>query len=60
MWCGTEDFLFVDNELFANHLTDLGIRFTFTKSSGDHQWQYWDEQIQNVLKWLPLRHKDDK
>ena len=55
MWCGTEDFLFEDNERFAEHLTQLGYDFTYTKSPGDHNWACWDEQIQNVLDWLPLR-----
>ena len=34
---------------------DLGYDFTYTKSPGDHSWPCWDEQIRNVLDWLPLR-----
>ena len=22
---------------------------------GDHDWAYWDDRIQDVLAWLPLR-----
>lgn len=60
LWCGTEDFLLQDNDRFAGHLQKLGYDVTYRQSPGDHQWKYWDEQIQRVLEWLPLRGKDDK
>jgi len=55
MWCGTEDFLYHQNIKMKNHLTDLGFELTYEESPGDHEWKYWDEKIQNVLKWISLQ-----
>ncbi|MBQ8953477.1 MAG: esterase family protein [Clostridia bacterium] len=52
MWCGTEDGLYPANIAMRDHLNKLGYNLTYTESPGDHQWKYWDEQIQNVLKWI--------
>jgi putative tributyrin esterase len=52
MWCGTEDFLYHQNVKMKNHLTNLGFDLTYEESPGDHQWKYWDEKIQTVLKWV--------
>ena len=52
MWCGTEDFLYHDNLRMRNHLRALGYSLIYTEGPGDHQWKYWDAQIQNVLNWL--------
>lgn len=57
IWCGTEDFLYQHNIKMKNHLLDLGFDLTYEESPGDHQWQYWDEKIQTVLKWLPIQSK---
>lgn len=54
-WCGTEDFLYQDNLLMRDHLKKLGFDLTYEESPGDHRWEYWDEKIQTVLKWLPIR-----
>lgn len=52
MWCGTEDFLYWQNVRMRNLLKGLDYDLTYEESSGDHQWKYWDEKIQTVLKWL--------
>ena len=52
MWCGEQDFLLPDNLRLRDHLARLGYDLTYSQSSGDHQWKYWDEQIQNVLQWI--------
>lgn len=59
MWCGTEDFLYHQNVKMKNHLTDLDFDLTYEESPGDHQWKYWDEQIQTVLKWFPKQKTSD-
>ena len=52
--CGTDDFLFEANEAFiALYGTKFNIRYT-TKQGAAHTWDYWDEQIGEVLRWLPL------
>lgn len=53
-WCGTEDFLYDQNVKMRDHLQALGYDVTYEESPGDHQWKYWDEKIQTILKWLPL------
>ncbi|NLZ83162.1 MAG: esterase family protein [Clostridiales bacterium] len=55
MWCGTEDFLYEANKDMKKHLTDLGYDLTYEETPGDHQWKYWDDKIQDVLRWLPIR-----
>ena len=52
MWCGTEDFLYESNLRLRDRLRALGYALTYTEGPGDHQWKYWDAQIQNVLDWL--------
>lgn len=54
MWCGTEDFLYEQNERMSAHLKALGYDLTYETSPGDHQWKYWDEKIQTVLAWLGI------
>ena len=55
IWCGTEDFLYPHNTSMRDQLNRLGYDLTYEESPGDHQWKYWDEKIQTVLKWLPLK-----
>ena len=50
-WCGTEDFLYQDNLRAWEHVKKLGFDLTCEESAGDHQWKYWDEKIQDVLRW---------
>lgn len=54
IWCGTEDFLYDQNITMKNHLESLHLDMTYEESPGDHQWKYWDAQIQRVLDWLPM------
>ena len=53
-WCGTEDGLHPGNIRFRNKAKRLKLPITYRESPGGHDWQYWDEHIQHVLKWLPL------
>lgn len=55
IWCGTEDFLYAHSARMHRHLDSLQYDLTYTQGPGDHQWVYWDQQIQTVLAWLPLR-----
>ena len=50
-WCGTGDFLYKDNLRAWKLMKELGYDLTTEKSAGDHQWKYWDEKIQDVLRW---------
>lgn len=53
-WCGTEDFLYRPNLDFRDAAFDAGLELRYEEGPGDHQWRYWDQQIQRVLDWLPL------
>ena len=52
--CGTEDFLYDMNVRFRDHARGLGYELTYEEGPGDHEWGYWDTNIQRVLEWLPL------
>jgi putative tributyrin esterase len=52
--CGTEDELYPDNVSFAEACGAAGVEITSDFGPGDHDWGYWDAQIQAVLGWLPL------
>ena len=54
-WCGTEDFLYEDNLKMRDYLLNLGYNLIYEESSGTHEWKYWDDKIQDVLKWLPIK-----
>ncbi|AOZ92365.1 alpha/beta hydrolase [Paenibacillus crassostreae] len=58
--CGTEDFLYDDNQAFREACSRTNHHLTYEEESGSHEWGYWDAKIQNVLKWLPLRTAYDK
>ena len=50
-WCGTEDFLYQGNLKAWDYVRKLGYDLTCEETAGDHQWRYWDEKIQDVLRW---------
>ncbi|TYP79447.1 alpha/beta hydrolase [Paenibacillus methanolicus] len=56
--CGTEDFLYDDNARFRDEALELGLPLTYEEGPGEHEWGYWDRQIQRVLNWLPLTKKE--
>lgn len=49
---GTEDFLYGDSQAFREKIGKLDYDFTYRESSGEHNWIFWDEYIQYVLKWM--------
>lgn len=49
---GTEDFLYEDNVKFRKKMKKLHYDFTYRESPGVHNWAFWDEYIQYVLKWM--------
>lgn len=53
--CGTSDFIYHHSTKFRDHADGLGLNLTYEEHAGrDHEWGYWDQQIQRVLEWLPL------
>ncbi|WP_077624432.1 alpha/beta hydrolase [Sediminibacillus massiliensis] len=53
--CGTEDFLYEENVTFQQLCNQTDYELTTDFGPGDHEWGYWDNQIQKVLEWLPLK-----
>lgn len=52
MCCGREDFLYEINLNMKTELESLGYDFIYEESSGDHDWEYWNINIQVVLDWI--------
>ncbi|HEY5654132.1 MAG TPA: alpha/beta hydrolase family protein [Pontiella sp.] len=52
--CGTEDYLYQDSVTFSETAADKGLYLTYEEFRGEHNWDFWDSCIQNVLNWLPI------
>jgi len=53
--CGTEDFLIDANHRFRDQARILDLNLTYEEEPAVHDWAYWDQKIQRVLEWLPIR-----
>lgn len=56
--CGTEDFLYAQNQSFKKLIEPLGYDYTYEEEPGAHEWGYWDMKIQRVLEWLEVKRHD--
>lgn len=52
MWCGEQDSLLAQNDLFHAHLNDLGVEHVYETSEGNHSWGWWDLHIQDAMNYL--------
>lgn len=52
MACGTEDFLFQDNEKFYDFLVENGFECYYESQTGEHTWDFWDRYIEKAIQWL--------
>jgi putative tributyrin esterase len=50
--CGTEDALLPGNQAFAAACAAAGIPLTTSWTPGEHEWGYWDAEIQGVLRFF--------
>ena len=48
--CGTDDFTANSNQKFAELLRQKKILHEYRQLPGNHNWAYWDQQVQEVLK----------
>ena len=53
--CGTEDQLLDHNRRFIDAADGHGVKLASRLRPGAHTWEFWDQGIQDVLDWLPLR-----
>jgi S-formylglutathione hydrolase FrmB len=54
--CGTADGLYDNNRQAKAYFQSLGLSLTYEEGPGEHEWGYWDRQVQRVLAWLPLEN----
>ena len=47
--CGTEDFLYKENQNLKNHLLKNNVDLTYEEGPGEHNWDYWDPAIKRFL-----------
>ncbi|MCS8587097.1 alpha/beta hydrolase [Leuconostoc citreum] len=59
-WIGEEDYLFENNQQSIAQIKALGYDVVFETSHGEHEWYYWDKQIERVLEWLPINYQQEK
>lgn len=54
MSCGLQDHLLESNRSLRDYFLENGISLTYREADGRHDWNFWYDQIQEVLSWLPL------
>ncbi|MBU2918857.1 prolyl oligopeptidase family serine peptidase [Psychrosphaera sp. F3M07] len=47
--CGSDDSLFTSNLALTNAMATLGLKFTFDRYSGGHEWAYWHKHIATTI-----------
>jgi S-formylglutathione hydrolase FrmB len=47
--CGSDDFLLADNREFHQRMRRAGIAHEYVEFAGAHNWDYWDQRIQEAL-----------
>lgn len=52
--CGTEDFLYENNQRFRAIMEELAFDYTYEEEPGTHEWGYWDTKIRRVLEWMGI------
>jgi putative tributyrin esterase len=50
--CGSSDELRGETDAFGTACRDAGHDVTMSYNEGDHDWSYWDAEIQRVLGWM--------
>lgn len=58
--CGLQDALIDANRSIAKALKEAGADVVYEEGDGIHDWYFWDEYIQHVLKWLNIPSQDQK
>lgn len=50
--CGRDDFLYQMNLSVKERLEQKNAPLVYEEGDGEHTWEYWDREIQNVLNWM--------
>lgn len=54
MSCGMQDSLLGSNRSLREFFLENGVSVTYRESDGQHNWDFWNAEIQALLEWLPL------
>lgn len=49
--CGLQDALMETNLMFKKRAEKLGLNFDYSFTNGNHEWDYWDEQLKGFIKY---------
>ncbi len=52
MGVGTSDYLYDGNVRLKEKLKSLPYDFTYYEAEGEHNWEFWETNIRNVLGWM--------
>lgn len=56
--CGTEDFLYEDNQRFRAAAEAAGYGHVYHEGAGGHEWPYWDKAIQHSIQFFLYQDPD--
>jgi putative tributyrin esterase len=60
-WIGLEDdLLYEANQTAVKEVQKLGYDLKYSEAHGKHEWYYWDQQLEEVLKWLPIDYVQEE
>ncbi|BDR59472.1 alpha/beta hydrolase [Xylocopilactobacillus apicola] len=59
-WIGTDDDLYLSNQSAKKEVEGLGYQLNYQKSRGRHEWYYWDQLLEDVLRWLPIDYVEEE
>lgn len=50
--CGLEDSLYKENKAFHQYLTKKNVPHKYFETSGEHDWDFWNEYIEKAVQWM--------
>ncbi len=54
--CGKQDYVLRGNQSVHNHLQSLNIDHTYVLEDGEHNWTFWNVQIEKFIQWLSINN----
>ncbi len=48
--CGTEDFLYNENQKLRRHMEALPLNYTYEEWTGGHEWFFWQESVRRFVE----------
>ena len=47
--CGTEDYLYNENVIFRDFISDRAFDYRYIEASGGHNWDFWDKHLSEAM-----------